>query len=301
MLLISVVIPSRHRDASLAQCLDRIDVARRRIPAECCEFIVTDDGSTSTAETMLRERFPWVKWVAGPRKGIGANRNSGARHATGKWLVFVDDDCLPEPGWLEAMAPRMRDENLDVIEGRTLIPDYRDSPFLYAPSNPTGGYFWTCNLAIRRLVFSCMGGFDEDFPGACEDMEFAWRIGRAGLRTTFCADALVLHPQRRLGLRGIIRNTLDRRWQVLYALKTGGTADRSASPISSAVRAAARESADLMRRTVQLLTRHDPAAWRFRWFMRAWEWITFPAVLPYLLCWHFRFQKMIATRARPDA
>ncbi|MFM6530798.1 MAG: glycosyltransferase family 2 protein, partial [Dolichospermum sp.] len=59
-----------------------------------------DDGYQSTAQEMIEQNYPWVKWVAGPGKGPAANRNNGAKYATGEWLAFTDDDCLPDPQWL---------------------------------------------------------------------------------------------------------------------------------------------------------------------------------------------------------
>ena len=49
------------------------------------EIIVADDGRTSTAEAMIHQRFPWVRWVQGPGIGPAANRNAGAAVARGVW------------------------------------------------------------------------------------------------------------------------------------------------------------------------------------------------------------------------
>ena len=51
---------------------------------------------------MVNEEFPMVRWNEGPRRGPAANRNFGARVADGEWLIFLDDDCNPRPGFLAA-------------------------------------------------------------------------------------------------------------------------------------------------------------------------------------------------------
>jgi glycosyltransferase involved in cell wall biosynthesis len=106
-MLISVVIPTRHRNKALAECLQRLAPGVQTLPADGYEVIVTDDGSVTTAEVLVRERFPWARWTAGPRRGPAANRNHGASVARGDCLAFTDDDCLPSPGWLAAFAAAM--------------------------------------------------------------------------------------------------------------------------------------------------------------------------------------------------
>ena len=92
--LFSVVIPTCHRNDALAACLERLAPGKQSLAAASYEVIVTDDGSRATSEAMLREKFPWAKWMAGPRRGPAANRNHGAKHANGNWIAFADDDCL---------------------------------------------------------------------------------------------------------------------------------------------------------------------------------------------------------------
>ncbi|MHC5729635.1 MAG: glycosyltransferase family 2 protein, partial [Nostoc sp.] len=67
--LFSVIIPTYHRNDLLAKCLDCLAPGVQTLSAEQYEVIVTDDGSQTTAEEMIRQQYPWAKWVAGPRKG----------------------------------------------------------------------------------------------------------------------------------------------------------------------------------------------------------------------------------------
>ena len=167
-MLITVIIPACGRPTELARCL-------RALPAGA-DVIVTDDSPDDAVRQMLARDFPRVQHLAGPRKGPAANRNHGARAATGDWLVFLDDDCVPQPGWLEAITAHPEAE---VVEGRTVCPDACDDPFTEQVENLNGNNFWSCNLAMRRSVFFDLGGFDEDFTEAAgEDMELAWRIRR---------------------------------------------------------------------------------------------------------------------------
>lgn len=194
----SVVIPTCHRDESLARCLARLEPGAQTFPASDYEVIVTDDGSRTNAAAMIRARFPWVRWYAGPKRGPAANRNFGAGHATGNWLAFIDDDCVPDRGWLDAFATVPA--TVEVCEGRTYVDRPRDHPLDDSPINERGGNLWACNFAIRRELFCGLGGFDIRFPyPAMEDTELRLRLERGGRKPRFVPAAGVLHPWRRIG------------------------------------------------------------------------------------------------------
>src|ERR1700743_99135 len=91
-LLISVIIPTCHRNQDLGRCLGALRPDSQKSPFSY-EVIVADDGSKSTAEELIRAEYAWARWVAGPRRGPAANRNAGARNARGAWVLFLDDDC----------------------------------------------------------------------------------------------------------------------------------------------------------------------------------------------------------------
>ncbi len=199
--LFSVVIPTCHRNDALAACLERLAPGKQTLTDERYEVIVTDDGSRTTSQAMLNERFPWAKWIAGPRRGPAANRNHGAKHGTGAWVAFADDDCLPDAGWLAAYATAIKgDPQINVLEGRIYTDRPRRSLDEVSPTNDQGGFLWSCNFAIRRELFQQLSGFDERFPyAAMEDVELAYRLRQRGEKFRFTADAAVCHPFRPAG------------------------------------------------------------------------------------------------------
>jgi GT2 family glycosyltransferase len=194
--VISVVLPTYHRNDLLSLCLDRLAPVVQSYPIEKYEVIVTDDGKETTAEKLIAERYPWAIWVPGPQRGPGANRNQGVRKAQGKWIAFVDDDCLPEPEWL-ARYDNALEPIVKVYEGcTTCIAPIR--PLIEeAPVNLTGGNLWSCNMMIDRETFLETGGFDEAFPYPFqEDADFRERIRARDLIIKFVSDAVVDHPPR---------------------------------------------------------------------------------------------------------
>jgi GT2 family glycosyltransferase len=197
--LFSVVIPTRDRNETLAHCLDRLAPGAQTLPHDQYEVIVADDSSLTAARELVSERFPWARWIAGPRRGPAANRNTGARIARGEWLAFTDDDCLPGPEWLEAfsLARGEKADALEALEGRTTCRAGLRSPRQTAPVNLEGGVLWSCNFAIRRAGFEQIGGFDERYPFAhMEDSDLRIRLLKSGYMIRFVPSAEIDHPPR---------------------------------------------------------------------------------------------------------
>ncbi len=196
----SVVIPTCRRNDLLAKCLRCLTGGRQRLEAGQFEIIVTDDSPPGEdAAAMVRRDFPSVRWLAGPRHGPAANRNHGAAAARADWLVFTDDDCLPQATWLLAFAQRLDAGIGDcrVLEGRTTDAGIKAGPFYMAPDNEKGGLLWSCNLAIDRRFFEELGGFDQRFPFPhLEDVDLRLRLDDGGHRYLFVPDACVDHPPR---------------------------------------------------------------------------------------------------------
>lgn len=203
----SVIIPTYHRNHSLAKCLDCLVPGVQTLPAEQYEVIVTDDGSQTTAEEMIREHYPWVEWVAGPCTGPAANRNNGAKHARGEWLAFTDDDCLPVPNWLQAFA-EATSESVLALEGAIHPLGDPNQDLAECPVNLTGGYFWSSNIAVQRSLFQKLGGFDQNYPcyghiHGHEDQDLHLRLCPL-TKILFVPDARVFHPVRLVSLKEAI-------------------------------------------------------------------------------------------------
>ena len=193
---VSVVIPTCNRPDLLRVCLQALNHARASLDFE---VIVSDDGADDASQRMIGSEFAWVRWVAGPRRGPAANRNTGVAASTRAWVFFTDDDCIPAPEWISAFeAGRRRLPACRVFEGRTIADRPRRRIDEESPVNPNGGHLWSCNMAIERTQFDALGGFCESFPyAAMEDSDLRLRLQAAGARIEFLRDAVVVHPYRR--------------------------------------------------------------------------------------------------------
>ena len=207
----SIIIPTCDRSNDLRDCLSLL---LPQLPSDgTVKVFVCDDGTDGKTRVMVDQEFPMVQWKEGPRRGPAANRNLGSREADGEWLIFLDDDCHPRPGYLAAYLKQMQllgSEARVALEG----PTYRtvDNPSLIweAPDNRDGGVLISCNFAIPRRLFLESGSFDERYPQPnFEDTEFAVRLQIKGVKLVFVRDAAVDHPLRPLPAAA----KLARRWE----------------------------------------------------------------------------------------
>jgi GT2 family glycosyltransferase len=162
------------------------------------EVIVTDDSKENLARRLIEERYNWVRWIEGPKRGPAANRNNGAKQAKGEWLVFMDDDCLPATNILSAYQQALASyKEIKVFEGSIKADREQQSFIEECPLNHQGGYLWACNFMIDKKLFETLNGFDERFPyAAMEDVDLHYRLKKKGIKCFFLEDAIVIHPWR---------------------------------------------------------------------------------------------------------
>lgn len=213
---ISVVTATYRRSHLLGRLVSAVE---QQLGAGVVELVIVDDASPddTTAELRRLSAAAAVDVVALrlPRNaGPATARNVGWRAARGELIAFTDDDCVPQPGWLSALAGALA--SADVVQGRTLPnPDQAANvgPFSRTLEvTEENGWYQTCNIGYRRALLERLGGFDEEFPDAAgEDTDLAWRARDAGATIAFEPDALVFHDVRPSRFSVSLRDT--RRWR----------------------------------------------------------------------------------------
>lgn len=194
----SVVVATYNRADRLVRLLRALGDQRR---AGRFEVVVADDGSTD--DTVARAwalgptlPYPLTVATAPSNAGPAAARNRGWLTSRGRLVVFIDDDCEPDPDWLAHVVAGLA--NADIVIGRTRPPEEQRSqigPFSSYLDITNGDGFLTCNIGYRRIVLETVGGFDEAaFPlQNGEDTDLGLRAGKAGFEARYVADAVVWH------------------------------------------------------------------------------------------------------------
>ena len=172
------------------------------------EIIVAENGTPSPMQLSL-QGAP-VKHLHEPRAGKCRIQNRAIAQATGEMLVFLDDDLIVAPGYLEAVE-RFFDTHREfaAMKGRILPaedPEKKVGPmavYLDLPIADDGEEVIEvrgvlgANMAFRASALSEVGSFDERLgPGAGgheEETEMSDRIRRAGFRIGYAPEALVYH------------------------------------------------------------------------------------------------------------
>jgi GT2 family glycosyltransferase len=226
MIDVSFIVPTCNRTEDLRRCLHGL---REQLPlVGGWEVVVTDDGTNSSTRAMVESEFPQFCWRKGPRSGPAANRNNGAKEAQGRWLIFVDDDCVPEQGFVQAYLRAIKRENSEKLiffEGATVHQSPPPSLLWEAPHNPFGGLLISCNFGISQRTYKQVGRFDERYPFASfEDTEFAARFLAQGGVSKFLPDAKLVHPLRRRP--SSLKHARMWEGRVIYALDQGATPTR---------------------------------------------------------------------------
>ena len=213
----SVIVPTFQRPDSLERCLAAL--AEQDIGRERFEVLVVDDGSAISPQAVV-DRFHdrlALRLLRQANAGPASARNAGAAAARGELVVFTDDDCLPEPGWLSALTVAASRHPGCAIGGRVdnSLADglYSTSSqllidFLYGYYNRADGdarFFITSNLALPTASFRMLGGFDTSFPlAAAEDRDLCDRWREQGRAMIYADDAVVRHAHA-LGFRSFCR------------------------------------------------------------------------------------------------
>lgn len=204
----------------LPDCLDSLRAQTFRD----FETILVDNGSSDNSLEFVRSRYPWVKTVALPvNRGFAGGNNEGLRHASGKYIVAMNNDTEATPTWLEELvhaadcnpaagmiASRVCSSiNHDVIDslGVKVCRDgmsrgaFRLRRFSELNLDQTEEILLpsACAALYRRQMIDAIGFFDEDFFAYCEDTDLGLRGRRAGWSALLARDAVIYHKYSQTG------------------------------------------------------------------------------------------------------
>jgi O-antigen biosynthesis protein len=198
---ISVVVCTHNGQATLAECLTRLT----GLAYPDFEVIVVNDGSTDRSGEIARSYGVTVVDTA--HRGLSFARNAGIDAATGGIVAFLDDDAYPDHDWLHYVAAAFANSSHAGIGGPNLPPpeDGRiaecvavapGAPIHVLISDREAEHVPGCNMAFRKSALEAVGGFDERFRAAGDDVDLCWRLQDAGETLGFSAGAVVTHRRR---------------------------------------------------------------------------------------------------------
>jgi mycofactocin system glycosyltransferase len=196
---VTVVIPVRDRPEGLARLL----VALRDDPATTAlPVVVVDDGSSVPVDgrgaRVIRHELS---------RGPAAARNTGLRAARTPFVVFLDSDCVPVTGWLDALRPHVADPRLALVAPRVVALRGAEDGWLAsyesavsaldmgpepAAVRPLSAVSYVPSAAVLARRAALGDGFDASMRVA-EDVDLVWRLSAAGWRVRYEPAAAVAH------------------------------------------------------------------------------------------------------------
>jgi GT2 family glycosyltransferase len=187
-LLFSIIIPTFNRVTLLSQALTSVFAQRYR----GYEIIVVDDGSTDGTQEYLQALGTRVTAIFQSNQGPGAARNSGAQHAQGEYLAFLDSDDLWFPWTLSCFSELIRRYQSPAILAARLVEFSAESDVetvreteLSAHGFPDyfasygHNYFVGSGMSVlRRDEFLSRRGYSVEIR-CYEDQDLVLRMGEA--------------------------------------------------------------------------------------------------------------------------
>jgi cellulose synthase/poly-beta-1,6-N-acetylglucosamine synthase-like glycosyltransferase len=190
------------------------------------EVIIVDQSQTDATQAVVEARRNSkvsIVYLRQARRGLSASRNFALAHVRCPVVAVTDDDCVPDPGWIAAIARTFESTPaLHALTGRVLPlgPEKTDTYAVAVRESLSRQDFvgktrpWGIgggnNFAVKRDWFERVGGCDERLgvgsPGkAAEDMDLFYRLLRAGASVRYEPDALVHHERTSKARRLVTR------------------------------------------------------------------------------------------------
>jgi GT2 family glycosyltransferase/2-polyprenyl-3-methyl-5-hydroxy-6-metoxy-1,4-benzoquinol methylase len=215
----SIIIPSYNGIALTEACLAAL---AETLPADFRgEIIVVDDCSTDDTEPRLArwaEKEPRLKVLRNPENcGFVVTCNTGAAAARGEIIVLLNNDTLPQEGWLEPLLRIFRDKpDAGAVGGRLVYPDGRMQEaggIVFADGSAANFGKWDCEIdaplynyvrevdyvtgaliATPRSLFNELGRLDTHYrPIYYEETDYCFKLRARGYRVYYQPESVVIH------------------------------------------------------------------------------------------------------------
>lgn len=197
--LVTVIVPTRNSSSHLRDCLESI----RRQTHQPIELIVVDNNSSDDTAA-IAENYAERVLTAGPERS--AQRNVGARSASGSYLFFVDSDMVLEPEVVAECVTQLLVSSAEAV----VVPEVSFGKGFWARCKAFERTFYVGDDLVEAArffpvdVITELGGFDETLPPGPEDWDLHERVRKRG-QPIVRVRALIRHDEGGVSLVGLVR------------------------------------------------------------------------------------------------
>jgi len=186
----------RNSENTITRCIQSLNL--QTLPREKFEIIVADDGSTDNSAKLAKDAGADLVIKSEPI-GDGHARNLGVNKAKGKFLAFIDSDCVAHKNWLETIVTEL--ENLGAISGpisngiehSIAWSEYllNFSEFNNFKKREKIRFLPGCNQALTRKSYELAGRFPKVYSSF--DVEFGELLRKKGVSCYFIPEMKIQH------------------------------------------------------------------------------------------------------------
>jgi glycosyltransferase involved in cell wall biosynthesis len=214
-LKLSIVVAS-HRSQWIEELSERL-LCQLRLHRSIYEIIIVTDYPNEK----FHQKYQGITWVYYPDLSISKKRNEGIRKASGVYIAFTDDDCVPSLDWAVTGVEYL-DKNSQIagVEGRTQItgiPDSGRTITEYKRLEKRG--YRTNNIFYRKADLIEAGLFDTRFSVQREDIDLAFTLISQGKKIDYSTGIYVSHRFRDGESWDLLKNCINRRFDPLLYKK----------------------------------------------------------------------------------
>jgi GT2 family glycosyltransferase/tetratricopeptide (TPR) repeat protein len=210
---VSIIIPLFNKMDYTRHCLEALTLNTDE--SLNFEVILVDNASTDgTADYLLTLSGDITTITNKKNFGFAKAINQAAKLATGRYLVFLNNDTIPHPEWLPALIRGVERDNADIVGAKLVYPNgriqhagvtfdeesigyhiYRKLPADLPAANKKR--FMQCVTAacmlVKREIFTELNGFDEAYVNGFEDVDFCLRAGERGRIILYTPESVLIH------------------------------------------------------------------------------------------------------------
>ncbi len=218
---ISFVLPAFNEEEHIGACIESV-LREMDASSARCEIIVVNNASTDRTGATA-SRYPRVRVVDEPRKGLSQARNTGYRHASGWLIANIDTDCRLPKGWLKrALSSFAVREDLVALSGPAIYDDLprltqllirawylvlRAWLWLQRQWTKKAGMIVGANTVVRKTALDQIGGYDTSINFYGEDVDLGRKLDAIGL-VRFDFSFSIFTSGRRFAKEGLLRTAI---------------------------------------------------------------------------------------------
>ena len=206
---VSIIIPHWNGIDILSECLSSLVNTKH----DSYEIIVVDNASTDGSQSWIKNTYPQIKLIENDKNyGYAGGCNVGALEAKGNYLVFLNNDTIQDPDWIQNLENFMKKDKVIAAVQPKILNYFNKNIFDYAGGS--GGYmdwfcfpyargrifskqerdigqyndskqcFWSSGTAfmVRKKLFFEAGKFDKYFFSHMEEIDLCWRLQAMGFQ-----------------------------------------------------------------------------------------------------------------------